>query len=67
MIEVIDHDFSGNSAKVLQGTLVATEEVLRGLGNGELRVHHTAVCQQSVTYHFHGYQDQKYENYIPRF
>ena len=43
--EVVDHHFVGNTAKKLEGMLVARQKVLHGLGDGELHIQHTAIAQ----------------------
>jgi hypothetical protein len=40
--EVIDHDFFRNAAEELKGVLMAGQEVLHRLGDGELDIQHAA-------------------------
>jgi len=44
-LTVIDHDFRAHAAEVLEGVLVAGQEVLLRLGQGELDEHPPAVTQ----------------------
>ena len=43
--EIIDHDFLGNRPEGLEGILMTGQEMLHGLGDGKLKVHHAAVAQ----------------------
>ena len=43
--EIVDHHFFGHAAEELQGVLMAGQEVLHSLGDGELHIHHPAVAQ----------------------
>ena len=45
-LQIVDHDARGNArGEELEGIEVAAEEVLHGLGDGELDVHQAAVAQ----------------------
>jgi len=43
--QVVDHDFPRNRAKVIEGVLMAGEEMLHGLRDGEFKIHHAAVAK----------------------
>src|SRR5205823_3436443 len=43
--EVVDHDFLRDAAKELEGMTMAGQEVVHGLGEGELDIEHRAVTE----------------------
>ena len=49
-LQIVDHDARGNACgEELEGIEVAAEEVLHGLGDGELDVHQAAVAQDRAS------------------
>ena len=49
-LQVVDHDFGWDpSCEGFEGVHMAAEEVLHGLGDGELEVHQAAVAQHRAS------------------